>query len=394
MARTASVILAVVTLAAAQWAWEPCAPLPESRYSGAAVALGGRVYYLGGSAAGGQKTNSVFVYHPREDSWSVGDSMPEARHRFGAVQRDSSIYVFGGWGDGGVLLNSAWRYDVGSRIWTAIETLPARRASVFAAADPTVHGKVYCIGGWDGVRAYGDNFEYDPATGHWRERAPMPTPRCEGACLAYMYPAVCVGGTSDGSTLVSTVEFYDDWDDAWYTWVPSPVARMGMAAVRAPGVRVLGGVGAGNVTLAANWRIDYHNVWEEHEPLPEPRRYLAACLCSEDTLPYLSHVYAIGGQDSLQQPSPSVWRWEPYLSVEPEQPPLRAASARARIVRPGDPLPRPAGACADGVVCDVGGRVVKTVRSGDACPNLAAGTYLVRWRRGAATSPLRLLVVR
>lgn len=394
MTRAATVILTVAALITALPAWESCAPLPAPRYSGAAVLLLGRIYYLGGSAAGGQKTRTVFVYNPQEDTWETGDSMPEARHRFGAVARDSSIYVFGGWGDGGALLNSGWRYDAGSRTWTAIETLPRPRASVFAAADPTVSGRIYCVGGWDGARAYGDNFEFDPATGHWCERAPMPTPRCEGACVQYMYPAVCVGGTSDGSTLLTTVACYDDWSDTWYTWVPSPIARMGMAAVSASGVGVLGGIGAGNRTLAANWRIDYHGVWEEQDSLPEPRRFLAACLVTEDTFPYPSHVYVIGGQDNLLQPSASVWRCEPRLSVEAGPSPLPSAAARACVLRPGARLPGPRDGGAEGVIYRPDGRVAARVRAGAACPALPAGTYVVCWRRGGGSSAARLIVVR
>ncbi|MEO0085377.1 MAG: kelch repeat-containing protein [candidate division WOR-3 bacterium] len=394
MGRAVAVLAVLATTAGAQWPWEECAPLPAPRYSGAAVCLLGRVYYLGGSEVGGQKTRTVFVYDPQADVWSVGDSMPEARHRFGAAAVDSSIYVFGGWGNSGVLLNSAWRYDVGSGTWSAIETLPARRASVFAAATPGASGRVYCVGGWDGTHAHSDNFEFDPRTGHWRALAPLPTPRCEGACAHYMYPIICVGGTSDGGTLLGTVECYDDWEDTWYTWVPSPVARMGMAGVSAQGIRVLGGIGAGNTTLAANWRIDYHGVWEEHEPLPAPRRFLASCFWVEDTFPNRSYVYAIGGQDEGLQPSASVWRWEPCLSVGSGASLLPPKSSWARVLRPSERLPGPRDAAPEGLICEPGGRVVARVRAGDVCPALASGTYLIQWRRGREVSPVRLVVVR
>lgn len=392
MKRTPPLLAVFVALAAAQW--EPCAPLPSPRYSGAAVALGGKIYYIGGSIAGSVKQKTVFVYDPQADTWTVGDSLPDARHRFGAAVRDSSIYVFGGWSATSNCLGTGYRYDKAARTWTPIETLPAPRASVFAAADPSLNGKVYCMGGWDGSRSYNTNFEYDPETGHWRTRAPMPTTRCEGSCVFYGYP-ICIGGTPDGSAMLDVVESYDAWADTWYTWVPLPAGRAAMAGVTdARCLWVIGGVGTGNVTLRDNCEIDYHAMWRDREPLPSPRRYTTACYVETDSVAHTGHIYLIGGQDSLIQPVATVLRWPAPLAVEESPAVGQMPQLPAVVLRSGMAIRSPFGARASGTLFAPDGRIVAEVTAGAACPALGAGPYFIRWQVGNRVAATRLVVVR
>lgn len=343
--------------------WQTLAPLPAPRYSGAAVALNNRVYYLGGSVSGGVKSAAVFVYDPAGDSWSVGDSMLSARHRFGAVECGGDLYVFGGWGARGELLNSAERYDAVAKSWSPIETMPTPRASLFAGV---VNGRIYAIGGWNGASAVGAVEVFDPSTGHWTRVRSMPVPRGEGITGTPDNTILCVGGTTNGSDILDRMDRYHPERDTWYECPPIPVARLaGAGATESRKVYVYAGVGPeGRNTHAAHWFSA--NVWNQAEPIPSSRRYLAGC-CNYPL------AYAIGGLDSLMQPTALVEALELPMSVTEEEITQCALGLTAQVVR-GSWLNPWSGTA---VLCDATGRtVLKVVPGRNDLRQLPAGVYL------------------
>jgi hypothetical protein len=348
-------------LASAQ-TWDTLAPLPAPRYSGAAVAFNNMVYYLGGSVTGSVKSAAVFAYNPLTDSWTFGDSMLTARHRFGAVECNASLYVFGGWGNGGELLNSAECYDPVGQAWTPIETMPTRRASLFAG---TANGKVYAIGGWNGTAAADAVEAFDPGTGHWTQLRPMLFPRSEGITGTPDNTIICTGGTTNGSDILDRVDRYDPAQDTWFDCTPIPVARVaGAGATETHKVYVYGGVGPGGTNTHAAHRF-WLNAWVEVSSIPSSRRYLAGCYLRPD-------AYAIGGLDSLMQPTALVEALELPMAIEEEWsrplPSQPASLVRDRWVNPST---EPA------TLCDAAGRTVLTLRPGaNDLSRLSSGVYL------------------
>lgn len=384
-------ILGLCVLAAVAGAqWQRVADLPAPRYSGALVTVGEKLYYIGGSATGGVKTRTVYVYDVAADSWSVGESMQVARHRFGAVECRGKIYVFGGWGNGGTLLNSCEVYDTTTGHWTAIETLPSGRASVFAGARMTAPGYVYCFGGWTGTQALNQALQYDAGTGHWTVRAPMPTARCEGAYANSGGYLFCIGGTPDAAALLATNECYVAHGDTWVTLSPMPTARMACAGAAWSDLAVLGGIVSPNSTTRRHEYYDWgHDYWRTGDSLPEPLRYLAATFAF--TWPD-GWLFIAGGTDSAGQPSNRVYRT--YFPVGVAEPglPTELRGLSARVVRPGSRIAVPVGA-AGRELLTVDGRLVE--RASDErmalVPDLCPGVYLAHWR--GSESVTRLVVV-
>jgi N-acetylneuraminic acid mutarotase len=109
----------------------------------------------------------------------------------------------------------------------------------------TVTGrKLYAIGGRvDGSYAknLAHNEEYDPKTGRWRARGPIPTAR-SGIAAAVLKERIFVfGGESPAGTFNQT-ESYDPAKNEWQSWVPMPTARHGLgAAVLGNQIYVLSG---------------------------------------------------------------------------------------------------------------------------------------------------------
>ncbi len=171
--------------------WAKRKPMPTARHGHAAVAFGGKVYVLGGSALGATvevPTRALEIYDPAANSWRTGLPMPTARAFLAAAEAGGKIYAIGGALDaaGESRTNVVEVYDPVDDDWTTAEPLPI---ALQTSAAQGVNGKVYVLGGFiPGSGVVDTVFEYDPATNRWTtERRPMPTPRDQA-------PAVLLDG--------------------------------------------------------------------------------------------------------------------------------------------------------------------------------------------------------
>jgi N-acetylneuraminic acid mutarotase len=140
--------------------WSALAPLPAARFNHDAVALGGRVYVLGGLADGGRERRDVFVYDPRADRWSSVTPLPGPAHAFAAVAFRGELWVLGGRA-GEHVSSDVWVLEPASGRWRAGPALPEPMELLgAAAAGDEVHAvreSTYLI--------------YDAGSGDWRSGA-------------------------------------------------------------------------------------------------------------------------------------------------------------------------------------------------------------------------------
>ena len=183
-------------------------PIPASNIC--AAAIGDDIYIPGGSDTAAVYLDTLQVYNTTSDTWQTiaTDPLPEAKLGHGCAAVDGKLYIYGGQTTGGVYSNSAHVYDpaaaAGSR-WTALPNMSTTRGFLAGAA---VNGKVYAVGGRDGVTA---NFAYveafDPADGLWHTVTAMSTARGgPGAMVAGDLLIACGGGWT---TYLNTCEAYD-----------------------------------------------------------------------------------------------------------------------------------------------------------------------------------------
>ncbi len=183
-------------------------PTPASNIC--AVAIGDDIYITGGLDTANVYLDTLQVYNTTSDTWQTiaTDPLPEAKLGHGCAAVDGKLYIYGGQTTGDVYSNSAHVYDpaaaAGSR-WTALPNMAATRGFLAGAA---VNGKVYAIGGRDGVTANFNHVEaFDPADGLWHTVTAMSTARGgPGAMVAGDLLIACGGGWS---TYLNTCEAYD-----------------------------------------------------------------------------------------------------------------------------------------------------------------------------------------
>jgi glucose/arabinose dehydrogenase len=173
------------------------APMPRARGAGGVAVHSGLIYYAGG-LHGGEAVPWFDVYDPASDRWSRLPDMPRAREHFHAAVATGKLYAIGGrMLDIGATVSPTDAYDFSRHAWiTGFAPMPTERAG-FAAA--VIAGRIVIIGGENAAGASDAVESYDPQANAWRKLAPMPTARhgieavaCNGA--AY----VVDGGTAQG----------------------------------------------------------------------------------------------------------------------------------------------------------------------------------------------------
>jgi len=233
--------------------WTRGAPMRVAREGARAVALpDGRIAVLGGGigcadnlCTTGTVYDRVDVYNPSSNSWARLASMPHPRYRFAAVLRDGRIYAIGG-SNGVAALASADAYNPASNSWTAVANLPRPLEAASAAVEP--NGTIDVAGGLDGViggvnganAAYATLFSFD---GHaWHPSPPSPQGTEDAAATLGPDGRVYVAGGFDNGWL-TTVQTYDPVAERWSLApsLPSPRCCMGMVTAGDGRIYIVGG---------------------------------------------------------------------------------------------------------------------------------------------------------
>ena len=116
----------------------------------------------------------------------------------------------------------------------------------------SVNGKLYVFGGWDGGKARGVAYEYDPVTDKWTKKTSMPRPAHHAALAAangkiyviggFVAPkntAIPVGGAWEP---IDNAWEYDPAADSWKSLPPLPGKRGSAIAAEVGGkIYVIGG---------------------------------------------------------------------------------------------------------------------------------------------------------
>jgi len=269
-------------------AWENLAALNVARAGHTSCAAGGRVFVFGGHD-GTAHLDSVEVYDPGLDTWSLLDPMTLPRYGAACATVENRIYLFGGETYDGAtysLVSDVSEFDADTMTWTdcggACAPMVVPRYLLGAAA---LNGKIYVTGGLDSdgnPTARLD--EYDPDTDDWTD--------CGGACAMI------------------------------------PEARHNAALVAFEGLLILAGGGSPDQAKPEVWSFDaVANVWEPLEPMPQGRCCMAASAGSGGNL------YIFGGQTGAPALD-NVLEYNPELSVWTEAPSMdapRTSSAAAEL---------------------------------------------------------------
>jgi N-acetylneuraminic acid mutarotase len=222
----------------------------------AAVALNGKIYVFGGFVGRPgtkvwQPIPSAMLYDPETDSWKELAPMPTPRGSAQAVAVGGKIYVIGGahanipdkpmteplWvGVPQIVVGTVEEYDPATNTWRSRAPMPTGRNHFLAAA---VDGKIYAINGRLGTPFVTMSDvtdlleEYDPATDIWTYKGRSPTRRGDVAGSVYDGKIYVTGGEYEeprGKVTFWAFEAYDPKTNSWQVLPHMQIARHGFVA--------------------------------------------------------------------------------------------------------------------------------------------------------------------
>lgn len=140
-------------LAAGATTWTSAAPLATARNAAGAAVIGGRLYVVGGRSPGiraGDQTSlaSTEVYDPATDSWSGAAPLPTARGSLAVVALGGRLYAMGGESTPGTVSDAVERFDPATGLWSTLTAMPLRAHGLAVVA---VGESLYVMGGFTGA---------------------------------------------------------------------------------------------------------------------------------------------------------------------------------------------------------------------------------------------------
>jgi N-acetylneuraminic acid mutarotase len=170
-------------------AWEAGPRLPAGRHHPSAVGLDGTVFVAGGGAADGTPQATFWSLPAGATAWQELTPMPEGRLGLRMLAIGGKLYVVGGIGG----TAAALVYDPVAGTWSSGAEMPTLRDHIAAVA---VEDEIWVIGGRTGAQNHARVDIYDPATDSWRDGPPLPEPT-SAASDAILDGVIYISGGED-----------------------------------------------------------------------------------------------------------------------------------------------------------------------------------------------------
>lgn len=183
--------------------WTPLAPMPETRAAAGMVAVGGRLYVVGGFTQQGTLATTTLVYDVAAGSWSTQPGVPSKREHLTVVADGRYVYAVGGrTGQPSTNMGTVERYDTVARTWRTLPPLLTKRSGHVSAL--TANGLIVTAGGEHAAGIFDSVEAYDVRRGR-RFRLPSLDPARTGFAAAAKGTTFYVfSGASDAGYLNRT----------------------------------------------------------------------------------------------------------------------------------------------------------------------------------------------
>lgn len=194
--------------------WSALPDLPVARGEHVSAVVDGRIYVIGGRVGGTasastfmehRDTSRVDIFDPETRTWSRGVDAPTARNSAASAVIDGKIYVVGGRQfleqPGGKVANvnsaSLEVFDPETGLWSVKAPMPQAAGGLGAAA---ADGRLYVVGGeqWTPTKeVFAEGWVYDPATDKWGALPDLNVPRHGLAAAAIEGRIYAIAGATE-----------------------------------------------------------------------------------------------------------------------------------------------------------------------------------------------------
>jgi N-acetylneuraminic acid mutarotase len=267
--------------------WTSAPAMRDGHAAHAVVVAGGSILAIGGTGRKGTPVSSVERFDGRR--WRLETRLPVTGglNATAAVAIGSKIYVIGGFeGTGNTPSALVHVYDLATRTWSQAAPLPSPRGGHAAVV---LAGRIHVLGGGNSVSTLADHSVYEPESDRWTPAAPLRRSKGSPAAVVLGGRIYAIGGRS-GTSDFGDVEIYDPATDRWTRGPSIPPRGATGAAVYGRSIYVFGGESqARGSTLADVLRLrPGAPTWSRAEPMPTARAFARA-------VPYRGAIYVVGG---------------------------------------------------------------------------------------------------
>ncbi|CAN8000291.1 unnamed protein product [Ixodes pacificus] len=270
----------------------------------------GHIYAVGGLTKAGDSQSTVEVYDPKLGHWQVAEAMSMTRSRVGVAVLAGKLYAIGGY-NGVERLRTVEVFSPDTRLWSRVCSMNCKRSAVGAAV---LYGKLYVCGGYDGVSSLNTVECYNPDKNEWTMVTSMSKHRSAAGVVAFDGHIYALGG-HDGLSIFGSVERYDVQKGQWFLMPPMLTrrCRLGVAVLRGK-IYVCGGYDGATFLQTAEAYDPVRQKWQFVAPMNVTRSRVALVANS-------GRLFAVGGYDGVSNLSsvevydPDVDRWTPVASM-------------------------------------------------------------------------------
>ncbi len=261
--------------------------LPEPRFLAAAAALDDRIYVLGGRNF--TEATVGWAFDPETGSYEELPPLASLQNGPGAVAVGDRVYLIGG-ADGfgnSVATNRAW--DPALHAWVELAPMTSARRDVAAVARGT---DIFVIGGDNGGPLQTVEI-YDTVANSWRTGPLLPQPRRGAMAVLHAGKVHVLGGETTGGATAPSVLRLDD--ASWTTLSGSVAVAYGAAFSLHDRIAVFAGRTSGTI---ANDIVDYRVSAMASVAPRRPEQRLSPALDRRAAALFNGRIYLFGGNAS------------------------------------------------------------------------------------------------
>jgi RHS repeat-associated core domain len=189
-------------------------PMPTARYGLGVVAIGQKIYAIGGMLSNGNSSDKVEIYDIASDTWITGANMTYPVGYFSYVAVGTNIYCFGGQyksGNSTAYRNYVQVYNTSNNTWSTKTPGGASFPTLMGTAAVEYNGSIYVSGGYNGsYRNY--VYQYNVSANTWTQRGNLNNARAYHNAFIFDGRMYIEGGGVDsglGGYYIQTEEIYN-----------------------------------------------------------------------------------------------------------------------------------------------------------------------------------------
>lgn len=294
--------------------WITKSSLPSPRSDFTATTVNDKIILTGGCIGrqtyqswGGYGCNAVdkktIIYHPKTDSFTTAPDMPRARYRHSAVAVGEKVYVMGGTNLDypEPTLKPLDVFDTSKNKWITLTNVPLNGSKVDGSAF-AIAKKIYFVGGYETSQYNATNkawvLDTEKLSDGWKPATSLKTNRGDHCSVTIDGSAYVFGGFNhhdQWSKPLNSLEKYDSKTNKWISLSNVPTARGDKAGAVLNGrFQVIGGETKDSKGVSVPLSdVEVYNPilkkWTQEGDIPSKRFRFAAS-------PHGDSVYIFGGQ--------------------------------------------------------------------------------------------------